>query len=259
MIKRVTDGKITLQETSKMAIVTINRPAARNALTSSMWSELARLGKTIESNHKNKVVILKGVPGHFSAGSDIKEFCRMSVEQANETFEKMEEAISTFEKIPIPVLGVVDGPAIGAGFVLSLACDIRIGTKNTKMGIPVGRLGITLGPSFVRRITRLIGPSRTKELVYTGKIYDYDEAKQLGLINVLVENAEELDHFCLKLAETISSQSMASLKAVKKSVDLCEWRQENNWKYVDPVDFYEGCLSFVEKRKPNFSMQKKQS
>lgn len=252
MIKRVTDGKITLQETSKIAIITINRPLARNALTSNMWSELARIGKTIETNQKNKVVILKGVTGQFSAGSDIKEFCSMSVEEANQSFTKMEEAISTFENISLPVIGVIDGPAMGAGFVLSLACDIRIGTRNTKMGIPVGRLGITLGPAFVRRIIRLIGPSRTKELVYTGKHYDYHEAKQLGLLNQLVENVEELDHYYLKLAETISSQSIASLRAVKKSVEPCEWKQEREWKYVDPVDFYEGCLSFVEKRKPRF-------
>lgn len=252
MIKRVTDGKITLQETSRMAIITINRPISRNALTSNMWMELARLVKTIELNRKNKVVILKGGRGQFSAGSDIREFSQMSADEANAAFEKMEEAMAAIENLPMPVIGVIDGPAMGAGFILSLACDIRIGTKNTKMGIPVGRLGITLGPSFVQRIVRLIGPSRTKELVYTGKTYDCHEAKQLGLVNVLVENRDELEHFCLNTAEMIADQSTASLAAVKKAVSLCDKQPSTPWKYVDPIDFNEGCLSFVEKRKPNF-------
>jgi len=93
----------------------------------------------------------------------------MSTVEAAQAFNNMEEAISTIEKLQIPVIGALDGPALGAGFILSLACDIRIGTHNTKMGIRVGRLGITVGPAFMRRIVRLIGPSRAKELVYTGK------------------------------------------------------------------------------------------
>jgi enoyl-CoA hydratase len=94
MIKRVPDGKITLQETSKIAIVTMNRPAARNALTFNMWKELARIGREIAANPKNKVVILRGIPGQFTAGADIKEFCEMSVEEAEIAFANMEEAIS---------------------------------------------------------------------------------------------------------------------------------------------------------------------
>src|SRR5690606_33318469 len=131
--------------------------------------ELTQIGNEIRS--KNKVVLLRGVTGNFTAGADIKEFCEMTIDEANEAFQVMEEAISTFESLPMPVISVIDGPAMGAGFVLSLASDLRIGTMNARMGIPVGRLGITLGPAFVRRIIRYIGPSRTKELVYTGKIY----------------------------------------------------------------------------------------
>lgn len=253
LIKRESNGKITLQETARIAIITIDRALSRNALTVNMWSELARLGKMAGENPKNRVVILRGRKGQFTAGSDIKEFCNMSPEQANIAFAKMEEAIQTFENLPLPVLGVIDGPALGAGFVLSLVCDLRIGTVNTKMGIPVGRLGIRLGPSFVRRIVRYIGPSRTKELVYTGKLYNFREAEQLGLLNFLIENNTVFEDFYLKLARKISGQSLASLKSVKKSADLTEWKNDYPWNFVDPVDFQEGCLAFKEKRIPNFS------
>lgn len=251
LIKRVPDGKITLQETSRIAIVTINRPAARNALTVNMWKELGRIGKEIGANPKNKVVILRGTVGQFTAGADIKEFCEMTVEQAEDAFSQMEETIRIFESLSIPTIAAVDGPAMGAGFILSLACDMRIGTEQTRMGIPVGRLGITVGPSFMSRIMRIIGPSLAKELVYTGRILQAEEARQLGLLNHLVPK-EELDSFTLEMAQTISRQSRASLKAAKKAVDLCDWRITTPWKFVDPVDFPEGCLAFAEKRRPRF-------
>jgi len=251
LIKRMPDGKITLQETAKIAIVTINRPAARNALTSNMWKKLAKIGKEAGSNPKNKVLILRGTIGQFTAGADIKEFCEMSVKEAEQAFVNMEEAISVYESLPIPVIAALDGPALGAGFVLSLACDMRVGTKNTRMGIPVGRLGITVGPSFMRRIVRIIGVSRAKEIVYLSKIYNAEEAYQNGLLNQLIEN-ERLDDYILDLAETIISNSGASMRAVKKAVAACEWKQSMPWNYVDPIDFPEGCLAFAEKRKPRF-------
>lgn len=254
-IKRVPDGKITLQETSKMALITINRPAARNALTANMWQELARIGRKAGESEKTKVLILRGTTGQFTAGADIKEFCEMSIDEADQAFANMEEAISVFESLPIPVIAAVDGPAMGAGFILSLACDMRIGTMNTRMGIPVGRLGITVGPSFMRRIIRLIGPSRAKELVYTGKIFGAEEAYRFGLLNHLV-TVGDLDKFTLEMAGTIMEQSGASLRAVKKAAQWCERKEETPWSFVDPIDFPEGCLAFAQKRKPNFQSGK---
>lgn len=251
-IKRAPDGKITLQESASIAIVTINRPVARNALTSNMWRVLKRIGEEIPANPKTKVVILRGITGSFTAGSDIKEFCEMNVTEANNAFELMEETISTFEKLPMPVIGAIDGPALGAGFILALACDMRIGTESARMGIPVGRLGIKLSPSFVRRINRLIGPSLTKELVFTNEIYNYEKASRLGLLNQVV-SSNELDRYTLKLAESMASQSRASLRSVKEATELSWGTKDIKWDFVDPYDFPEGCLAFVEKRKPHFT------
>ncbi|MDC3415124.1 enoyl-CoA hydratase-related protein [Aquibacillus sp. 3ASR75-11] len=251
MIKRAPDGKISLQETAKIAIVTINRPDARNALTKRMWGELAEIGRQIQSRPKNKVVILRGISGNFTAGSDIKEFCQMSVTEANEAFECMEETISIYENLPIPVIGALDGPSIGAGFVLSLACDLRVGTPLVSMGIPVSRLGIKLSPSFVRRIASLVGPSYTKEMVFTNEIYDSDKSEKLGLLNKVVSSTE-LDRYTISLAEYIGRQSRASLNAVKEAIDTSSYKNDMAWDFVDPDDFHEGCLAFVEKRYPNF-------
>lgn len=252
LIKRTPDGKITLQETAKIAIVTIKRPAKRNALTTTMWKKLHAIGEEIASNEKIKVVILRGTSGSFTAGSDLHEFAEMSLKEINEAFELMEKTISTFEDLTVPVIGAIDGPALGAGFVLSLACDIRIGTPQTTMGIPVSKLGITLSPSFVHRISRMIGPSRTKELIMTNEIYNYRKAYKTGLLNRLAR-CNELTKSVLSLSYNLCLQSRASMKAVKQSLRLTDWSSLHQWNYVDVVDFREGCRAFLEKRTPHFN------
>lgn len=257
-ISRVeTDGKITLQESGGIAIVTMHRPHLRNAMTNKMWRELTEIGKRIVQNPKNRVVILRGSRGQFTAGSDIKQFNQLSIEEANEAFQDMEETISTFEKLPLPTIGIINGPAMGAGFVLALSCDLRIGTSNAKMGIPIGRLGITLPQKFVKRIIDLIGKSRMLDLVYTGRLLNSEEAVQLGLINYLLTNDEDIDHYSIEIARKIMEQSPASVLAAKRSAAYSSPNFSVQWETgvdscVDPIDFPEGVRSFVEKRKPNF-------
>lgn len=249
------DAKITYQETAGLAIISIHRPQSKNALTAKMWTELSEIAGIVLDNPKNKVVLLRGSGQQFTAGSDIKEFHQMSIEEAEASFMLMEKAISAFEKLPIPTIGVINGPAMGAGLELALACDMRIGSGHARMGIPVGRLGIRLSNKFAQRLVNLIGPSRTKELVYTGKILNADESYQLGMLNRIVEN-EKLDRYAIKLGKLVASQSPASLKAIKQSVANCVNSTEEFWKedipFVDPYDFPEGVAAFVEKRPPRF-------
>lgn len=249
------EAKITYQETAGLAIISIHRPQSKNALTAKMWTELSEIAGVVLDNPKNKVVLLRGSGQQFTAGSDIKEFHQMSIEEAEASFMLMEKAISAFEKLPIPTIGVINGPAMGAGLELALACDMRVGSEHARMGIPVGRLGIRLSNKFAQRLVHLIGPSRTKELVYTGKILNADESYQLGMLNRVVEN-EKLDRYAIKLGKLVASQSPASLKAIKQSVSNCVNASEELWKddipFVDPYDFPEGVAAFVEKRPPRF-------
>ncbi|WP_163970243.1 enoyl-CoA hydratase/isomerase family protein [Oceanobacillus halotolerans] len=256
-----TDGKITLQESGGIAIVTMHRPRLKNAMTNSMWRELADVSKRIVKNPKNRVVILKGGKDQFTAGSDIKQFDQLSIEDANSAFDDMEKAIASFEKLPLPTIALINGPAMGAGFVLALACDLRIGTPDARMGIPVGRLGITLSQAFVNRIMSFVGKSRTLDLVYTGRIIHGDEAVNLGLLNYMAPDKEELIPYTLKIAERIKEQSPASLLAVKRSAAFSSPSVSIPWQTgvdtsVDPYDFPEGVRSFVEKRKPSFKRRR---
>lgn len=248
-------AKIIVQESAGLAIITIKRPQKRNALTAKMWNELTEIGERILENPKNKVVLLRGYGENFTAGSDIKEFHEMTLEEAENAFVLMERTISTFENLPIPTIGVINGPAMGAGLELALACDIRIGSEKARLGIPIGKLGITLNNKFASRLVNLIGPSLTKDLVYTGRILRAEEAHRLGMLNYLVEE-KNLDRFAIRLGKLVASQSPASLLAVKRAVSECVNSVPVLWKgstpFVDPIDFPEGCAAFVEKRLPRF-------
>jgi len=250
------EAKITYQESGGMAIITIHRPKKRNALSQRMWKKLYDLAETAVANPKNKVLVLRGAGRQFTSGSDLYEFNEMTVEEAEEAFVVMERTIAYFELLPMPTLCVINGPAMGAGLELALACDMRVGSENTKLGIPVGSLGITLNNRFAHRLVTLLGPSKTKELVYMGKIYDGTQAYQHGLLNELVDS-NDLDSHALNMATRIASQSPRSLLAIKRAVAESTESAPELWEgttsFVDPEDFPEGVSAFVEKRKPHFN------
>lgn len=252
------EAKIIYQETAGLAIITINRPQLKNALTANMWNQLGNIAlKTLE-NKKNKVLLIRGAGENFTAGSDIKEFHKMSLEEAEQAFVQMEKTISTIENLPLPVIGVINGPAMGAGLELALACDIRVGSDKAKMGIPVGKLGITLNNKFAKRLVDLVGPSATKDFVFTGRMYKAEEAYKAGLLNYLVAE-KDLTRFAIRLGKLVAGMSPASLLAVKRSVKECVDSAPVLWEtstpFVDPQDFPEGVSAFVEKRMPNFKRQ----
>jgi enoyl-CoA hydratase len=249
-------AKIILQETAGLAIITIHRPQFKNALTANMWNQLSQVGKKVLENPKNKVLLLRGSGEQFTAGSDLKEFHQMSLEEAESAFVHMENTISTFERLPIPTIGVINGPAMGAGLELALACDIRIGSEKSKLGIPVGKLGITINNKFAQRLVNLVGPSVAKDLVYTGRMLKAEEAYRVGMLNYLVKE-KDLDRYAIKMGQLVASMSPASLLAVKQSVQECVDSAPILWKgstpFVDVNDFPEGVAAFVEKRPPRFN------
>lgn len=249
------DAKIIYQETAGLAIITIHRPHMKNALTANMWDELANVALKVLDNPKNKVLIIRGSGENFTAGSDLKEFHSISLEKAEEAFIHMEKTISTVETLPLPVIGVINGPAMGAGLELALACDIRIGSDKAKLGIPVGKLGITLNNKFAQRLVDLIGPSATKDLVFTGRIYKAEEAFQAGILNYLVAE-KDLNKFSIRMGKLVAGMSPASLLAVKQSVAECVNSVPQLWSGSTPFvgnDFAEGVQAFVEKRQPQFT------
>lgn len=262
--KAIPEGKIQLKDFSSITIITIRRPSAHNAMTTQMWHDLKALSKKIGTNPKTKAVILRGAFEYFTAGSDLKEFSQMPIEEVDETFTLMEEAISAFERLPIPTIACVKGAAMGAGLQLALACDLRVAAENARLGMPIARLGITIGTPFAKRLVDLIGPSRAKDLLFTGRSLTVKESLELGLINY-VTSAKKVDSTALRLAKTIAYNSPASVRAAKEAVAQClpqrdiPWRTRNDPYWIDTTDFSEGVSAFIEKRVPNFKKLRRMS
>lgn len=251
LVERFNDqGTMRFQLAGPIGVITIDRPHQRNALTQPMWKTLALW--TGELPEKTKLLVIRGAGADFTAGSDIKEFSTLTVEGADAAFETMEQAIRAVENLSIPTIAAINGPAFGAGFILALACDLRIGTEHAKFGMPVGKLGITLQPPFIKRMMQCLGPSRTKDLVYTARSYNAAYAYELGILNYLVPS-QKLDSEIISLARCMLLQSRASLLAVKRNVQLVlsgSLSRQENW--VDGRDFPEGVQAFNEKRPAHF-------
>ncbi len=258
------DGRIQLKDFSSIAVVTIRRPQAHNAMTSKMWLEMEKISRRIAENPVTKVVLLRGAFEYFTAGSDLKEFSHMPVEEVDETFALMEKAISAVERLPIPTIACLKGAAMGAGLELALACDLRVAAENARLGMPIARLGITIGIPFARRLVDLIGPSRAKDLLLTGRHLSAQEAHDLGMVNY-VTSLGKVENFALRLAKTISYNSQASVKTAKEAVALClpprdaAWRDGAKPYWVDSGDFGEGVSAFIEKRVPRFKRLRRRS
>lgn len=243
-------GTLRLQLAGPMCVITIDRPHRRNALTQNMWQTIGDWVQNLPV--KTRFLVLRGAGAEFTAGSDIIEFSTLSAEGANAAFETMESTIRRIEDLSLPTIASINGPAYGAGFVLALACDIRIGTERAKFGMPVGKLGITLQEPFLRRLVGTIGPSRTKDLVYTARSFDAEQALQSGLLNYLCP-VESLSSETIAICRKMTLQSRASLLAVKHNVKaLTSGNASESGSWVDSTDFREGVQAFREKRRARF-------
>ncbi len=255
----MTDQQTALNYTLEdgIATITINRPWIKNAFTVAMWQDLHTLATHIRADGTVKVVVLQGAGDEaFTSGSDIAEFAKMTVDEVDAGFEVMEQAIWAIETLPLPTIASLNGFALGGGLELALACDLRIATERATMGMPIARLGIMISPKFAKRITDLIGPSRAKDMFYTGRFVGATEALNMGLVNYFVLS-HELKRTTQDMARRISSYSQSSIRAAKSSVELCipfsAVAADTKPYFIDRTDFPEGVQAFLEKRSPEFN------
>lgn len=245
-----------------LAKVTLNRPDKRNAITHSMWQGLLELAEDLTANPVVRVVLLTGA-GHeaFSAGADISE---MQTNLADPPRMKaMQDVVldsqMAWERLPVPTIAVLRGACTGGGCGLALACDLRLATPDTFMAIPPAKLGLAYSLADSKRLYDLVGPSRAKEILYTGRRVGADEALRLGLINEIVapdQLAERADVLALDIAHNASN----SVRAAKAVIDMLsagvhaetpESRSFYDQSFHSP-EFREGAKAFLEKRKPQF-------
>ncbi|WP_298842997.1 short-chain-enoyl-CoA hydratase [Clostridium sp.] len=209
---------IVLQKEDKVAVLTISRPKALNALNSETLKELDLAIDEIANDDKIYAVIITGAGKAFVAGADIAEMKDLDVlggrrfgNLGNKVFRKLE----TLEK---PVIAAVNGFALGGGCELSMACDIRIASVKAKFGQPEVGLGITPGFGGTQRLSRLVGLGMAKELIYTAKIINAEEALRIGLVNKVVA-LEDLLVEAKALANTIAGQAPIAVSLCKAAIN----------------------------------------
>ena len=249
---------ILLEKKGYIAVATINRPKALNALNSEVLSDLDELVATVKADDEIRALVITGSGEKaFVAGADIGEMSTLTKEGGTAFGKHGNDVVRAIETLPIPTIAAVNGFALGGGCELSMACDIRICADTAVFGQPETGLGITPGFGGTQRLARLVSPGMAKQLIYTAKNIKADEAYRIGLVNA-VYPLEELMPAAEKLAETIAKNAPIAVRACKKAIN--DGLQVDMDKAIvieeklfgscfQSADQIEGMSAFLEKRK----------
>lgn len=245
-----------------IAVITLNRPHALNALNGTLMRELSNMLDEVAGDKKVKVLIITGSGEKaFAAGADIAEMNTMTALEGREWGRLGQETFTKLEKLPQPVIAAVNGFALGGGCELAMACDIRIVADNAKFGQPEVSLGIPPGFGGTQRLPRLVGRGRALELLLTGDMIAAPEALRIGLANRVVPQADLMAE-TRKMAQTILKRGNIAVSITKAAVHRgMETDLVTGLAYEAEVfglcfathDQQEGMSAFLEKRKANFS------
>jgi 3-hydroxypropionyl-coenzyme A dehydratase len=178
---------IQLESQGEVAILRINRPEALNAMNTDVISELSQTVDKIGADETIKVIIITGAgEKSFCAGADISYMVDIDPITAEKYASSAQSVLNKIERLEKPVIGAINGYALGGGCELAMVCDIRIASSNAKLGQPEVTIGIPPGWGGTQRLMRLVGPAKAKELVFTGRMIPAEEAFQLGLVNNVI-------------------------------------------------------------------------
>ncbi|AYD39477.1 short-chain-enoyl-CoA hydratase [Clostridium fermenticellae] len=251
---------LTFEKDGKIAIVTINRPKALNALNTETFVEIGNVVDEISKDNEILVVIVTGAGRAFIAGADITEMKDMNTEGGRGFGMLGNEVLRKLENLEKPVIAAVNGFALGGGCELSMACDIRIASSKAKFGQPEVGLGITPGDGGTQRLPRIVGTGMAKELIYTAKMIDAKEAYRIGLVNKVVE-PDDLMKEAKDLANSIAVNAPIAVKMCKAAINKgMQCDIDTGLSYESAVfglcfateDQKEGMTAFVEKRDKSF-------
>ena len=210
---------VTTSKTDGICIVKINRPDKLNAMNMDVAKELVTLFETLGKDDSIKVIILTGEGDKaFSAGADIEYMSKISADESEEYAKLGQLVTATVENVNQPTIAAVNGFALGGGCELAMACDIRIAANTAKMGQPEVTIGIPPGWGGTQRLMRIVGIAKAKEMVYTGKMIKAEEAREIGLVNHVVELSTLMDE-TMKMANMISANSAIAVRMSKNAIN----------------------------------------
>lgn len=248
---------------SGIAILGFNRPRARNAIGKVFLKQLEASLDCLRFDESLRILILRSlVPGVFCAGADLKERAAMPLRDVGPFVGRLRAATVALEDFPMPTIAAMDGAALGGGLEFALACDLRVASNSAKMGLVETTLAIIPGAGGTQRLPRVVGRSKAKELIFTGRVLDGEQAEDIGLVNYVVEQNKQGDaafQRALQLAEEIRPQGPIALRmaklAINKGMDVSianglDYEKAYYVEVTQSKDRVEGLTAFKEKRKP---------
>lgn len=255
--------KILTEQHGDIARIIFNQPEKRNAVSLEMWQAVEAAVTRFQADASVRILILSGAGGKaFVSGADISKFeseraSEEAVAHYNATTKRVYDMVEAFPK---PTIAQIDGFCIGGGMALALCCDLRICGAGANFAVPAAKLGLGYGYYGIKRLVDVVGPSFAKEIFYTARRFDAEEARMMGLVNRVVPDdqvaqvAEETARMIAENApmtvgsvkfivgQTVAPESARDLAGCEARVKAC----------FDSQDYIEGRRAFMEKRKPNF-------
>ena len=256
-------GRILLRRAPPIATLIINRPAQRNAISYPMWGQMSELLRQLDADRAVRCVVITGAGAEaFSAGADIADFeqYRSDSAKGRRYNRAVDGLLETAATMGTPVISMIRGFAAGGGCELAVATDLRIAASNSRLGIPVARLGISIGHREMHGLVNLVGKGNALYILLSGRLLDAAAALRMGLVNQVVPD-DQLEAATYRLAgdiaalaplsHAVNKQTLNQVLA-KPSLDLTPEEAALPLTQFDTRDYQEGCRAFLEKRRPEF-------
>ena len=253
--------RLQVRKEGAVGWIVFNNPERRNAISVDMWEGLPKALDGFATDPAVRLMVLTGAGDKaFVSGADISQFEKErsgpeAVQRYEELAEGAQASLQNFEK---PVLAMIRGYALGAGFNIAAICDLRVAAEDARFGIPAARMGLGYRASSMKNLVDVVGLANAKEIMFTARQFTAAEAKAMGLVHHVVP-VSELESFTRKLAEEISANAPLTMRAAKRiihQVARTSWDVEQCRAWVkecfDSEDYKEGRKAFMEKRKPVF-------
>jgi len=227
-----------------------------------MYEQLGEICQQAENDSSVKVLLLTGAGEKaFAAGTDISEFKAFSTAEDALNYEsRIERVVSALESSRLPTIAAIAGACTGGGFTIAGCCDLRIGAANARFGIPIGRtLGNCLSISNYVRLVALLGPARVKDIIFTARLIDAEEACKIGLLGEALPDYDSLQRRANELAQIVASQAPLTLRVTKEALRRIKEKMSPEddrdliLKCYLSRDFREGMDAFLNKRPPKWT------
>jgi enoyl-CoA hydratase len=253
-------GHLTFERDDRVALVTVNRPEARNAMTFEMYDGLHDLCDRLDADPAIRVVILRGSGDKaFVSGTDIRQFQTFKTREDALGYEaRISRVLTRLAAVTKPTIAMIQGDAVGGGMFMALACDLRLAAEHARFGAPIARtLGNFAAPASLALLVATVGPIRAREMVLTARLIAAEEARAMGLVDQVHPAGDLLAH-TRELADRMADHAPLTMAAVKEATR----------RYIAGVapkdledlilscylsqDFQEGVRAFLDKRKPDW-------